>query len=141
MKSNEIVKMLAGKKLKVTPQRTAILEAIVNLNNHPTAESIIEYIRRSHPNISVATVYKVLDTLADNGLVRKVLSDGERMRYDAVMENHHHIHYSDSGEIKDFIDNDLNRLIEEYFSKKRIDGFSIEGFELHIKGRRKGVKA
>jgi Fur family peroxide stress response transcriptional regulator len=50
---------LKEKGLKVTPQRVAIYEAIVNLKNHPTAENVIEYIKANHPNISVGTVYKV----------------------------------------------------------------------------------
>ena len=54
---------LQEKGLKVTPQRVAIYEAIVKLKNHPTAENVIEYIKANHPNISVGTVYKVLDSL------------------------------------------------------------------------------
>ena len=44
---------LQEKGLKVTPQRVAIYEAIAKLNNHPTAENVIEYIKANHPNISV----------------------------------------------------------------------------------------
>ena len=46
MKISEIRSKLIEKGLKVTPQRMAILEAIIVLNNHPTAENIIEYIRK-----------------------------------------------------------------------------------------------
>ena len=63
MKITEIRNKLIEKGLKVTPQRIAILEAIIKLNNHPTAENIIDYIRNNHPNIATATVYKVLDAL------------------------------------------------------------------------------
>ena len=56
--------------LKVTPQRVAILEAIITLNNHPTAENIIDFIRKNHPNIATATVYKVLDILVENSLIK-----------------------------------------------------------------------
>ena len=42
---------LVDKGLKVTPQRMDILEAVYNLDTHPTAENIIEYIRKKHPNI------------------------------------------------------------------------------------------
>jgi Fur family peroxide stress response transcriptional regulator len=56
----EIKNRLTGKELKVTPQRMAILEAIYQLNNHPTAEKIIDYIRQKHPGIATGTVYKVL---------------------------------------------------------------------------------
>ena len=61
MKITEIRTRLTEKGLKVTPQRIAILEAIIKLNNHPTADNIIDYIRNYHPNIATATVYKVLE--------------------------------------------------------------------------------
>ena len=54
------------KGMKVTPQRVAIYEAIVKLNNHPTAEIVIDYIKANNPNISVGSVYKVLDSLVEN---------------------------------------------------------------------------
>ena len=66
---------LKQKGLKVTPQRVAIYEAIVKLHNHPTAEKIIDYIKRNHPNISVGTVYKVLDSLVENQLLKKVKNE------------------------------------------------------------------
>ncbi len=62
---DDIRTLLKENGLKVTPQRVAIFEAIVILNNHPTAEKIIDYIKRNHPNIAVGTVYKVLDSLVD----------------------------------------------------------------------------
>jgi Fe2+ or Zn2+ uptake regulation protein len=62
---------LKQKGLKVTPQRLAIFSAIYDLNNHPTAEQIFHYIRKTHGNIALGTVYKVLETLADNALIKK----------------------------------------------------------------------
>jgi Fur family peroxide stress response transcriptional regulator len=135
MKISEIRNKLAEKGLKVTPQRVAILEAIINLNNHPTAENIIDYIRDNNPNIATATVYKVLDALVMNELIRKVKTERDVMRYDAMMENHHHLYCSDSDRIEDFVDDELNEMIEKYFEKKKIPDFKIEDIKLQIIGR------
>jgi len=135
MKITEIVDKLAEKGMKITPQRIAILEAIVKLNNHPTAENIIEFIRTNNPNIATATVYKVLDALVENNLIRKVKTEADVMRYDAIMEKHHHLYCSESDRIEDYEDDDLNRLIEEYFEKKQIPGFKIEDVKLQINGK------
>lgn len=135
MKPGEIRSLLVEKGLKVTPQRIIILEAIYMLDNHPTAENIIEYIRKNHPNISSATVYKVLDTFFTNGLIHRVKTERDIMRYDAVLESHHHLYYSDSDRIEDYIDEELNRLLEEYFNKKGIPGFKIEDLKLQIIGK------
>ena len=135
MKISEIRDKLTEKGLKVTPQRVAILEAIIRLNNHPTAENVIDYIRENNPNIATATVYKVLDALVMNELIRKVKTERDVMRYDAMMENHHHLYCSDSDRIEDFVDDELNKILEKYFSKKKIPDFKIEDVKLQIIGR------
>ncbi|MDP3463598.1 MAG: transcriptional repressor [Bacteroidales bacterium] len=135
MKPEEISNRLIEKGLKVTPQRIAILEAIVTLNNHPSAEGIIEYIRKNHPHIATATVYKVLDALESSGLIRKVKTDKDLMRYDAVMENHHHLYCSDSDRIEDYNNTQLNEMLATYFERNGIPGFTIEDIKLQIIGR------
>jgi Fur family peroxide stress response transcriptional regulator len=135
MKIEEIRDKLIDKGLRVTPQRMAILEAIIKLNNHPTAENIIDYIRKNHPNIATATVYKVLDAFVANELIRKVKTEKDVMRYDAVMESHHHLYCSESDRIEDFVDTELNSMIEKYFEKKKIPDFKIEDVKLQIIGK------
>ena len=121
--------------LKVTPQRLAILEAVYKLDNHPTAENIMNHIRRIHPNIATGTVYKVLDSLVDKQLVRKVKTEKDVMRYDGVMLRHHHLYCVESDRIGDYRDEELDRLLEEYFRNKKIPGFRIEEIKLQINGR------
>lgn len=135
MKIAEIRNKLIEKSLRVTPQRIAILEAIIELNNHPTVENIIEFIRINHPNISIATVYKVLEIMVENELIHKVKTDREAMRYDAIMEKHHHLYSSESDRIEDYVDEELNKVIEEYFLKKGIVDFQIEDIKLQIIGK------
>jgi Fur family transcriptional regulator, peroxide stress response regulator len=135
MKPADIRNKLSEKGLKVTPQRIAILEAIIKLKNHPTAENVIDYIRINHPNIATATVYKVLDTLVAIGLIEKVKTERDVMRYDAVIESHHHLYCSDSDRIEDFVDPELNDIIEKYFEKKKIPDFKIEDVKLQIIGK------
>ncbi len=130
----KIKNRLAEKGLKITPQRMAILEAIYGLSNHPTVENIIEYIRQKHPNIATGTVYKVLETLVIRGLVKKVNTDRDVMRYDGIMEIHHHLYCSESDLIEDYHDNELDELLKKYFENKHLPGFKPEEFVLQIKG-------
>lgn len=133
MNIEDISNALITKGLKVTPQRIAILEAVLN-SNHPTADQILEYIRPKNPNISQATVYKVLDTLVDIRLIKMVKTDRDIKRYDAVPEKHHHIYYSDSDIIEDLVDPELNELLAKYFANKGIPDFNIEDIILQIVG-------
>jgi Fur family transcriptional regulator, peroxide stress response regulator len=126
---------LLEKGLKVTPQRLAILEAIYSLNNHPTAESITEFIREEHPNIAIGTVYKVLNTLVDHSLVKRVKTESDSMRYDGILDQHHHLYCADSDRIEDYHDEELDHLLVNYFKDRRIPGFQIEEVKLQIKGR------
>ena len=126
---------LQEKGLKVTPQRVAIYEAIVKLKNHPTAENVIEYIKANHPNISVGTVYKVLDSLVENQLLKKVKTEKDIMRYDAVLSNHHHLYCAETYRIEDYEDAKLNTLINEYFKKNKIKKFKVQDIKLQITGK------
>ncbi|HLO60681.1 MAG TPA: Fur family transcriptional regulator [Bacteroidales bacterium] len=140
MKTEHIRNMLIEKGLKVTPQRMAILEAVIGMKNHPTAEQILSSIHKKNPNISPATVYKVLDTLVENRLMKTVKTDRDIKRYDAIVEKHHHIYYADSDKIEDFVDEELNTLLEKYLSGKNFSHFRIEDFVLQIVVRRDKTK-
>ena len=137
MNTEKISNKLIDKGLKVTPQRIAILKAVHELNNHPDAEQILDFIRKDNPRISLATVYKVLDVLIDNDLIRTIKTDKDTKRYDAIIENHHHLYFSDSDKIVDYVDHDLAELLKEYFRKKVIPGFFIEEIKLQITGKSK----
>lgn len=125
---------------KVTPQRVAVLEALTNLKNHPTADKIKEYVVKNHPNIAVGTIYKTLETFVEKGLVRKVKTEKDVMRYDAILENHHHLYCEDTERIEDFFDNELNDMLEKYFEKKKIPNFKVKDIKLQIIGTFKNKK-
>lgn len=120
---NEIIKnKLTGKGLKVTPQRMFVLEAIYALDNHPTAENIIDYTRNVYPHIAIGTVYKVLNKLVENDLIKKVKTENDVMRYDANPERHHHLYDKESEAIQDYYDEELDALLKKYFKRKNITG-------------------
>lgn len=112
----------------------AILEAIYGLSNHPAADGIIEYIRQKHPNIATGTVYKVLETLVESGLIKKVTTDRDIMRYDGIMETHHHLYCSECDLIEDYHDIEMDELLKKYFENKQLPGFKPDEFVLQIKG-------
>jgi Fur family peroxide stress response transcriptional regulator len=133
--SNELISQkLKEAGLRVTPQRHAILEAVYTIGAHPTAEQIIDFIRRTHPGIATGTVYNVLDTMVEKKLVRRVKTDRDAMRYDGILQKHHHIYCAETDRIEDYFDEELDNLLQDYFSKKKLSNFKIEDIILQIKG-------
>ena len=134
MNKKKIIAALKECGLKITPQRIAVFDAVINLNNHPNAENVTNYIKSYHPNIATGTVYKTLDTLVKYGIIKKVKTDIDVMRYNAIVERHHHLYCSDSDRIEDFYDNELNDILDEYLIMKKIPNFKIEDIRLQMVG-------
>lgn len=126
--------MLSEKGLKVTPQRMRVMEAIYKLNNHPSAEKIIEHIRKTDPNVGSGTVYKVLETLVDKKLIKKVKTERDVMRYDGTLDSHHHIYCIECDYIEDYKNEELDELLSKFFKENKIDNFEIEEIRVNISG-------
>ncbi len=122
--------------LKVTPQRKIILEILSTMKDHPTADKIIREVTLREPNISPGTVYKTLDIFTEKGIIQKIRTDKGIMRYDPFTSRHHHLYFPDSDEIRDYEDEELNRLLESFFHRKNIPGFKVEDFRLEIIGKK-----
>jgi Fur family transcriptional regulator, peroxide stress response regulator len=135
MKQEVIITALKERGLKVTPQRIAVFEAVINLNNHPAAENVIDYVKSNYPNIATGTVYRTLETLVKCSIIKKVKTDRDIMRYDSISEKHHHLYCTDSDRIEDFSDPALDELINQYLKNRNIPNFYMEDFRLQIIGR------
>jgi Fur family transcriptional regulator, peroxide stress response regulator len=68
-------------------------------------------------------------------MIKKVKTEKDIMRYDAILEKHHHLYCSESERIEDFYDEELNQLIDDYFKNKDIPNFKIEDIKLQIIGK------
>jgi len=125
---------LAGIGLKVTQQRLVIYEALVEAENHPTAEEVYEKTKKRNPSISLGTVYKTLEIFVNKGLINRVNTPKGNMRYDGIIENHNHIYFRNTNEIMDFKDDHLAELIVNYLKGRKITNFNIKDIRLHITG-------
>ncbi len=135
MNKERIISALKDCGLKITPQRIAVYEAVISLNNHPTAENVIDYIKINQPNIATGTVYKTLDTLVNCGIINKVKTDIDIMRYDAIIERHHHLFCAESDRIEDLFDEDLDKMLDNYLKSKNIPDFKVKDVKLQIIGQ------
>jgi Fur family peroxide stress response transcriptional regulator len=88
--------------LKVTPQRIAVYQVLVESHEHPSAETVFQKVRQSQPSISLDTVNRTLLTLAKMGLAFVVEGSGEAKRFDANADSHQHFKCIQCKRIVDF---------------------------------------
>ena len=77
--------------IALTPQRLAVIQALLAAQNHPSADEICAAIRRTHPHVSLATVHRILEQFCEVGEARKVTLLHDVARYDGNVEPHHHV--------------------------------------------------
>lgn len=87
--------------MRKTEQRACILEALREGPPHSAADEVHRRVRHKLPGISLATVYRNLDLLSRQGLIRRLGGHGGRRRYDAVREAHGHFWCLACGEVED----------------------------------------
>jgi Fur family transcriptional regulator, peroxide stress response regulator len=87
----EFVARCRKRGIAVTPQRLAVIEALLASENHPSADDICTSVRRNHPHVSSATIHRILEQFCEVGEARKVTLLHDLARYDGNVEAHHHI--------------------------------------------------
>ena len=98
----QFIEICRDHELKITPQRVAIYQALIQSNQHPTADMMFRLVRKDFPHVSFDTVNRTLLTFAAIGVVDVVEVFGGPKRFDPDIEDHHHLHCTACGKIIDF---------------------------------------
>lgn len=97
--------------LRLTPQRVAVCQALVESTTHPTAQGLFEELAAHDAALSRATVYNTLEALARVGLAQQLLVAGDgAMRFDSNLSPHAHLVCVRCHRVEDYEDPDLVRL-------------------------------
>ena len=115
--------------LAVTPQRLAIIKALLGSGEHPRADAIYAAVRKQHPHISLATVHRTLETLCDIGEARKVTTLHDCARYDGNITPHHHVVCVKCRRVRDLEIPQLDRLLA---GQSALGEFTVLGSSLEI---------
>ena len=118
--SKILVKILKSEGLRYTDQRQAIWDEIRNSNEHRDAEDIYLKLKERNVKVSRATVYRTIDVLVKNRLVRKMDVGEGRSLYEPRLDDEHHDHMIclDTGDIIEFYSKELEDL-QDIIAKKR----------------------
>jgi len=98
---NQCAALIKEAGLKVTPQRVAIYNYLMNTTAHPNAETVYKDLGEDNPGLSLATVYKTLESFKNSNLIREVATGDGTMRYDANISEHAHVQCNICGHVYD----------------------------------------
>lgn len=117
---------------RFTEQRAAVFRFLSVTEVHPTADEVFLGVRRLLPGISLATVYKSLETLVGCGLAVKLTYGDGSARYDGRTDPHHHARCVACGRVVDV----LGDMPKQNFDAMRgsADGFTVTGYRLELTG-------
>ena len=120
-----------SKPLRMTSQRRGILEEVQKAKLHLTADEVYELVRKKQPRISLSTVYRNLEKMADAGILARLELSGNQRRYDWNTNLHHHARCTRCGLVRDV---PLDAGIVLNLEQQAVNGFAVSGFRLEFKG-------
>lgn len=131
--AEQLTEYLSGKGLKSTSQRDSILKIFVDAGQHLSAEELYARVKKTHPRIGYATVYRTLKLLANAGLAEEQrFEDGfTRYEFKATEGHHDHLICTRCGEIVEF-ENERIETLQQDVARK--NGFQVQTHKLEIYG-------
>ena len=116
---NTLTSALKKEGLRYTNQRQAVWDEIKSNDDHRDAEQIYSALRNNNLNVSRATVYRTIDVLVKNRLVRKMDVGDGRSLYESRLDDEHHDHMIclDTGDIIEFYNEELEDLQDKIAKK------------------------
>lgn len=116
---------------RYTEQRAAVYRFLLSTTEHPTADDVFTAVRQDISDISLATVYKALETLVSCGLAIKLTSGDGSARYDSRTDDHCHSRCLGCGSLRDLPQISVAGVLPRVDA---IDGFRIEGYRIEVVG-------
>jgi Fe2+ or Zn2+ uptake regulation protein len=133
--SLELQQKLRSKGIRPSAHRLAVAEYVLRTDEHPSAEQVLDRVRRKFPLLSRATVYNALNLLVEKGLLRElVLSEG-KVVFDPKLDRHHHFIDDETGQIEDVPWSALR-----VGDPARIDGYEVREYMVVMRGRKRDLR-
>lgn len=115
---------------RFTDQRAAVYRFLLGTTDHPTADEVFTAVRADIADISLATVYKALETLVSCNLAVKLSYGDDSARYDARTDDHCHSRCVRCGQVRD-VHGTVPELLPQIHPG---DGFRVQGYRVEVIG-------
>jgi len=129
---NNIEEKCKTKGVRLTDQRRIIAEVMSKATDHPDVDELHKRINKIDKKISIATVYRTVKLFEESGIVEKHDFKGGKARYEQAPEEHHdHLIDINSGNIIEFVDEDIE-ILQQKVAKKL--GYRLVDHKLELYG-------
>ena len=123
------------KRVKLTDQRKIIAKVMSEANDHPDVDELYNRVLKIDSKISIATVYRTVKLFEEFGILAKHEFKGGKARYEQLNESHHdHLIDIKSGEIIEFVDQEIEKLQKKVAEKY---GYDLVDHKLELYGVKK----
>ena len=121
--------------VKLTEQRKIIAKVMSESNDHPNVDELYKRVSKIDTKISIATVYRTVKLFEEAGILTKHEFKGGKARQEELNEGHHdHLIDIKSGEIIEFLDNEIEELQKKVADKY---GYNLVDHKLELYGGKK----
>ncbi len=117
--------------LRMTNQREIILRELRRSRQHLSADELYERVKKIMPRISLATVYRNLETLSAAGLIAKLEISGRQKRFDYDPGEHDHVYCIRCHRVDNIT---IDRSLAGYESGDTVGGYTITGYRVEFIG-------
>jgi len=133
--SETIEQKCITKGVKLTDQRKIIAKVMSDANDHPNVDELYNRVSKIDSKISIATVYRTVKLFEEFGILAKHEFKGGKARYEELNESHHdHLIDIKSGEIIEFVDQEIEKLQKKVAEKY---GYDLVDHKLELYGVKK----
>ena len=120
------------KGVRLTDQRILIAKVMSDSKDHPDVDELHQRVNKLDAKISIATVYRTVKLLEEAGIVSKHDFRGNKARYEQAAEEHHdHLIDVNTGEITEFVNEDIEKLQRQVAEKL---GYKLVDHRLELYG-------
>ena len=129
----KLLKKCLNRGLKLTSQREVVISILENSEDHPDVDELYRRATEIDKSVSIATVYRTVKLLEDANFIEKHEFGDGKARYEESGEHHEHLIDVETGEVIEFIDNELEELKEKIALKM---GYELVNHRLELFGKK-----
>ena len=130
--------IITNKNMRQTKQKKVIMDYLLSVKTHPTAEEVYQNVRKILPNLSLGTVYRNLELFVKKGMAISLI--GDKKRFDANTSAHNHFICKSCGKVFDVYDEfnfDFKKIVRNNKNIGKISDFDINFYGLCLKCQKK----